>query len=247
MIPHSQFGPNRLHDLLETIREKYITPEAFWALYANSFDEMRVLTVNVEIFKLLLQDRRFLDRADYCTVDSGVLQTAMRITFAAPFERLTGREIVAHSPEYLSRRAVCIFGASEDSRKQALERFHALGAGPGQLLEFNDPIALTDSMLGSAGPRIVGFFAYGFPKQEDMIDTFRALNPHCKAMLIGIGGAIDYFSGTVRQPPELLARLGLEWLWRLALQPKARFRRIAMIVPLALRLLIHAHIWRADR
>ncbi|MBU1149084.1 WecB/TagA/CpsF family glycosyltransferase, partial [Patescibacteria group bacterium] len=36
---------------------------------------------------------------------------------------------------------------------------------------------------------------------------------------IGVGGAFDFISGTVKRCPSLLRKIGLEWLWRFFAQP----------------------------
>jgi len=41
---------------------------------------------------------------------------------------------------------------------------------------------------------------------------------------IGVGGALDYFSGRTPRAPAMLRSAGLEWAWRLAIQPW-RWRR----------------------
>ena len=70
--------------------------------------------------------------------------------------------------------------------------------------------------------------ALGAPKQERWIrDNFDRL-PNVK-VAIGIGGAIDYCSGHVRRAPARAQSLGLEWLYRLFLQPE-RYRRILKAV-----------------
>jgi N-acetylglucosaminyldiphosphoundecaprenol N-acetyl-beta-D-mannosaminyltransferase len=43
--------------------------------------------------------------------------------------------------------------------------------------------------------------------------------------MIGVGAAFDYLAGTVPWAPPLLRDLGLEWLFRLIVQPKLRARR----------------------
>ncbi len=41
---------------------------------------------------------------------------------------------------------------------------------------------------------------------------------------LGIGGTLDFLSGRVRRAPLWIRRIGLEWLYRLAIQPW-RWRR----------------------
>ena len=44
--------------------------------------------------------------------------------------------------------------------------------------------------------------------------------------VIGAGGTLDFIAGKVRRAPVLMQRMGLESLWRLALEPKVRFIRV---------------------
>lgn len=44
-------------------------------------------------------------------------------------------------------------------------------------------------------------------------------------IVIGVGGALDMIAGSVRRAPTMFRTLGMEWLWRLVLEPW-RFRRI---------------------
>jgi N-acetylglucosaminyldiphosphoundecaprenol N-acetyl-beta-D-mannosaminyltransferase len=47
-------------------------------------------------------------------------------------------------------------------------------------------------------------------------------------ILIGVGGALDVWSGRARRAPALVQKLGLEWLWR-ALSDAARFKRLSSL------------------
>ncbi|MBI2552616.1 WecB/TagA/CpsF family glycosyltransferase [Candidatus Uhrbacteria bacterium] len=60
--------------------------------------------------------------------------------------------------------------------------------------------------------------AFGHPKQEKWIASHLAELPSVK-IAMGVGGALDFIAGRVRRAPRLLRALGLEWLWRLFLQP----------------------------
>jgi exopolysaccharide biosynthesis WecB/TagA/CpsF family protein len=71
------------------------------------------------------------------------------------------------------------------------------------------------------------FVAYGFPKQEQWITDHIDSLPFRVGM--GVGGAFDYFSGTVSRAPKLIQRIGFEWLYRLARQPWRVKRQVALL------------------
>lgn len=74
----------------------------------------------------------------------------------------------------------------------------------------------------------------GFPKQENWIyDNRDKLD--VKAM-IGAGGCLDVFSGTVERAPEFYCRHGLEWFYRLKKEPW-RFMRMTALPVFALKVL----------
>ena len=78
-------------------------------------------------------------------------------------------------------------------------------------------------LIKSASPDVL-FVALGAPRQEKWIyDNLREI-PSVK-LAIGVGGAFDFISGNVKRAPKFMRRLGLEWLWRLIIQPW-RVRRI---------------------
>ncbi len=77
-------------------------------------------------------------------------------------------------------------------------------------------------------PRLV-LCALGSPKQEEFI--FKAKKTLPEALLIGVGGSFDVWSGVVKRAPVIYQKLGLEWLYRTAKEPK-RFKRIFPTLPL---------------
>jgi N-acetylglucosaminyldiphosphoundecaprenol N-acetyl-beta-D-mannosaminyltransferase len=50
--------------------------------------------------------------------------------------------------------------------------------------------------------------------------------------IITIGAAFDYFTGKVIQAPRFVQRSGLEWLFRLCVEPKRLVKRYCKVVPL---------------
>ena len=63
----------------------------------------------------------------------------------------------------------------------------------------------------------------GCPKQEHWIAQNKNLLP--PAVYFGIGAAFAFHAGEVRQAPPLLQNLGLEWAYRLAMEPRRLFKR----------------------
>lgn len=79
-------------------------------------------------------------------------------------------------------------------------------------------------IVQKAHPQIL-FVAYGAPKQELWIAEHVEKLPSLR-IVMGVGGSFDFYSGEVKRAPRLMRLLGLEWLWRLFLNPRQRIRRI---------------------
>jgi len=82
--------------------------------------------------------------------------------------------------------------------------------------------------LKSSGAKLV-LVALGSPKQEFFINEAQKRLP--EAVLIGIGGSFDVWSGVVKRAPVIYQKLGLEWLYRTVKEPK-RLKRIFPTLPL---------------
>lgn len=70
-----------------------------------------------------------------------------------------------------------------------------------------------------AGVVLVG---RGCPRQEKWVGAHKG---NINAAMMAVGAAFDYHAGKLKKPPRLMQRYGLEWLWRLGLEPKRLFRR----------------------
>jgi N-acetylglucosaminyldiphosphoundecaprenol N-acetyl-beta-D-mannosaminyltransferase len=77
------------------------------------------------------------------------------------------------------------------------------------------------------------------PSQEAWIARNLPSLPSVK-VAIGVGGVFDQLAGLRRIPPAVLHRIGLEWLWRLAWEPR-RWRR-QRVLPLFALLVLRARL-----
>jgi N-acetylglucosaminyldiphosphoundecaprenol N-acetyl-beta-D-mannosaminyltransferase len=84
------------------------------------------------------------------------------------------------------------------------------------------------SRVRAAKPDLV-LVALGAPKQELLIaESVDALRP---AVLLGIGAAVDFVAGTARRAPRWMSTAGLEWLYRMAQEPRRLWKRYLLRDP----------------
>jgi exopolysaccharide biosynthesis WecB/TagA/CpsF family protein len=107
---------------------------------------------------------------------------------------------------------------------------------PGEDVEIADRIRRSGARLVLVG--------LGCPRQE--VFTF-AMRPLLDMPLMAVGAAFDYHAGTLRKPPPWMQRGGLEWLWRLGLEPGRLWRRYLILNPVYLARLTaqKTRMWRA--
>jgi N-acetylglucosaminyldiphosphoundecaprenol N-acetyl-beta-D-mannosaminyltransferase len=76
--------------------------------------------------------------------------------------------------------------------------------------------------INAARPDIV-WVGIGTPKQDFWVAQLRSRLE--AAVLIPVGAAFNFHAGTVRQAPAWMQRAGLEWLFRLGMEPRRLWRR----------------------
>lgn len=79
-----------------------------------------------------------------------------------------------------------------------------------------------DSFNSNFNPEII-LCNFGAPQQEKFLNSLKGGKIK---LAIGVGGSFDYFTGKIRRAPLAMRKLGLEWLWRLILEPRYRIKRI---------------------
>src|SRR5207248_2328013 len=70
--------------------------------------------------------------------------------------------------------------------------------------------------INASGAEVL-FIGLGAPKQEQWMAEHVG---SVRAVMVGVGAAFDFLAGAKRQAPKLAQRAGLEWLFRLASEPR---------------------------
>ncbi len=84
-----------------------------------------------------------------------------------------------------------------------------------------DELAEQDARITASGAQIV-WIGLGTPKQDF---EAKRLGESLPVVAVAIGAAFDFTAGTTREAPKWLRTLGLEWLFRLASEPRRLWRR----------------------
>ena len=145
-------------------------------------------------------------------------------------ERVTGIDLAEALLKQASVNGQRVFllggkdGVAERAARRLEERFPGLtitGTHHGYFSKEIEPLAA----IRKARPQIL-LVGMGVPKQEAwMLASAAALQV---PLMIGVGGALDVFAGDRRRASRCWQRLGLEWLYRLAHQPR-RIRKVPAI------------------
>ena len=72
------------------------------------------------------------------------------------------------------------------------------------------------------------FTDLGCPKQENWMWAHK---DRIKAVMLGVGASFDFYAGNVKESPEWMGKLGLEWLFRLTQEPKKLWKRYLLLNP----------------
>jgi N-acetylglucosaminyldiphosphoundecaprenol N-acetyl-beta-D-mannosaminyltransferase len=75
--------------------------------------------------------------------------------------------------------------------------------------------------INALGVKIL-FVGLGCPKQEYWMNSHQE---RLKLVMLGVGAAFDFHAGKVKQAPRWMQSIGLEWLFRLIMEPKRLWKR----------------------
>lgn len=171
-----------------------------------------IVTLNPEMVMLAQKDeefRKILNQADLAIPDGWGLQLA-----APGLPRTTGRELMLALIK-LGHRTVLV-GGKPGIAEKAASRLRSL------LVGISEPDVST---INKIHPDFL-FLALGHGKQEKWIaKNLPRLNVK---LAMGVGGALDQIAKPWLVAPKWLQNLGLEWFYRLLVQPWRIRRQLAL-------------------
>lgn len=174
-----------------------------------------------------------LNKFDVCTSDGFPVALASRILYKNNQQRVDGYKLFKQTLIDSKNRNTThyFFGNTEEVVTKIINKFktshpeiNIVGYQCPPVLEVEELLnEKYISEMVNIKPDVI-WVSLGFPKQEKFISKFIEMYDS-KSNMIGIGFTFDWIAGTKYKAPELLANIGLEWLFRLAQEPRRLFKR----------------------
>lgn len=173
-------------------------------------------------------------RAALITPDGFGVVWGARLLNLPIYERVTGVDMVTGICERAAKNGYKIFilgseeGIAALAAKNLQKTYPGLqvaGTHHGMILRDPEAEAAALQMVRDTKPDVL-FVAMGIPAQEKFIAKHMAsLNV---PVSLGVGGSFDVYAGKFQRAPESVQRMGMEWIYRVWIDP-SRWRRMGYV------------------
>ena len=227
--------PSRTIDLFGLeLTDTTIEQAATWIIArAQHAISTQISFLNADCVNIMHRDpayREALEHSDRILADGIGVRLSARLAGHRLHDNVNGTDLFPVLCRHAAGAGVPIylFGArpgraktAGDRMRQANPHLSIAGSHHGYINGPEDEARQIEDINASGASVLL--VALGAPSQELWIARNRhRLKP---AVVLGVGGLFDYYSGSVPRAPRALRRMGMEWAWRLALEPKRLARR----------------------
>jgi len=203
--------------------------------FAREGSGAQIVTLGTEMVVHAQRDDRFREIVNASALSLcdtvGVLRVARR-RGARLDERVTGIELVERLCAQAAREALPVYflggaeGVAADAAAIMEARFPGLivaGTRNGYFSPGDADAAVAE--IRASGAKLL-FVGLGSPRQELWLAEH--LRDTGVGAAVGVGGSFDVLGGRVARAPQIMRRLGLEWLYRLVKEPHRWRRQLAL-------------------
>jgi N-acetylglucosaminyldiphosphoundecaprenol N-acetyl-beta-D-mannosaminyltransferase len=176
--------------------------------------------------------RRIINQSGLVTPDGMSIVWALKLLGRKGVDRVYGPDLMLACCQYGMGRdwKHYLFGSTPDVLEELKKRLHAnmpgLQIAGMHAPPFREEVKLESreviEQINQAAPDLV-WVGLGSPKQEFWIHKHRG--ELSASVMIGVGAALDFLSGSKLQAPRWVQRSGLEWLYRFVQEPRRLWGR----------------------
>ncbi|WP_299794745.1 WecB/TagA/CpsF family glycosyltransferase [Ramlibacter sp.] len=202
--------------------------------WAAAGESRSVFACNVHSIVTATQDEvhhEALSRADMVTPDGAPVAWSLRAFTHMPQMRIDGPTLMWRLCEQAASAGtpIFLFGSTDETLAKLVARLRRewpnLRIAGTMSPPFRAMTVQEDEeiirQINASGAKML-FVGMGCPKQEKWIDAHRG---KIGCVMLGVGAAFDYHAGTIKRAPDWVRQAGMEWLFRLAAEPRRLWRR----------------------
>jgi hypothetical protein len=193
--------------------------------------------VNAHAMNSVVTSKKFFDSlmsADIVLRDGIGMAILLRLLNQAPGLNLNGTDLIPKLLRLYAGRSIALFGTQDPYLRRARDKVMTQYAPGSRVVTTHGYLDTADyvRLAATHRPELI-VLGMGMPKQEEVACMLRAAVGY--PCLIVCGGAIiDFMGGKTSRAPAWMRSTGLEWAYRLALEPKRLFHRYVIGNPVFL-------------
>lgn len=207
--------------------------------WARAGESRYVCHANVHMVMEAVDDASFaaeVNAADLVTADGMPLVWALSAKGVRGHTRVYGPTLMLHLLAAAAAAGVPVgfYGSRESTLTRLLSQLREKHPGLHVAFSRSPPFSskapgseADDREIAESGAKLL-FVGLGCPKQERWMASRKGRLP---CVMLGVGAAFDFHAGTVRQAPSVMQRVGLEWAFRAAMEPRRLLGRYARTNP----------------
>ncbi len=218
---------NKLKDYICNILEKNTYP-------------LQIITLNIDFLRIANIDNEFKEicKNSHIVLPDGIgIIYLLKLKYQLNIKRITGNDIlnIIVNTLHNNHLKIAFLGSShlnlikiknkiEESKLNI--KVTDIISPP---INFEKDAKINDEIISNlqrSKPDII-FVALGCPRQEKWINNYK--NVIGFKIGIGVGAALDFYTGSKKRSPVIFQRLGIEWVWRLISEPKRLFKRYIIL------------------
>lgn len=229
-ILRSTYHPQSKKDILEKI-DLFLMTFTPW-IHITSLNPENIMHAYHNV-----QFNNILSQKSIQIVDGFGVLLACDILGYLKYERITGATFMNELIHTYGRKGYrfLFIGGKANVAKELVECYSKIYPksqffGTHGIMNIHNPKLVENreltSIITEVKPNFV-FVAFGSPAQEIWIDSQKALLE--KSVCMGVGGGFDFALGKVIRAPIWIQKIGLEWLFRLVIEPWRLKRQLSIL------------------
>ncbi|MDA0967535.1 MAG: WecB/TagA/CpsF family glycosyltransferase [Proteobacteria bacterium] len=210
---HIVYNDSELKQLLDSLRIQKLSKP------------VRIAFVNAHGFNMCYKDATFLNDlldCDYIFRDGSGIKLLFKVLGKDAGLNLNGTDLIPKIIKEYKGYEIALLGTEKKYLDKSSAKINDMGVKTSLMIDGFKDDCTYQKAIRKSHPQLV-ILAMGMPKQERVARLLSKTEAPC---LIICGGAIlDFIGGKVTRAPIIFRKYGMEWLFRLMMEPRRLFKR----------------------